>query len=91
MLNIDQKTKKEIIEKNLLGIANVKQKTYMNNSYSVEIDSEKNVNDFEKQFQRNLISTINKHFEDQNIDPSKYNRSVIYSISNTKNNILINF
>lgn len=89
--NLDSKTKKEIIEKNLENINIIKSKSYMNNSFAVEVADEKQVAEFEKQFQRTLINTINKYFESKNVDPRKYNRSIIYTINNTKNNIVISF
>lgn len=89
--NLDSKTKKEIIEKNLESISIIKDKSYVNNTFAIDVGSEKSVPEFERQFQVNLINTINKYFESKNADPKKYNRSIIYSINNTKNNIVINF
>jgi len=89
--NIDRKMKKEIIEKNLENIKLIKSKTYMNNAFAVEVGSEKEVPEFEKTFQRSLTKTILNYFEDQKIDPKKFNRSITYSVNNTKNNIVINF
>jgi hypothetical protein len=89
--NIDRKMKKEIIEKNLENIKLIKNKTYMNNSFALEVGSEGEVPEFEKIFRQNLTKTILAYFEDQNIDPKKYNRSITYSVNNTKKNVVINF
>lgn len=89
--NIDRKMKKDIIEKNLENIKLIQSKTYMNNSFALEIGSEHDVPEFEKLFQRNLSKTMLLYFEDKKLDPSQYNRSITYSVNNTKNNVVINF
>jgi hypothetical protein len=89
--NIDRKMKKEIIERNLDNIKIIRNKTYINNSFALEVGSVEDVPEFEKLFQRNLTKTILAYFEDQKIDPTRINRSITYSVNNTKNNIVINF
>ena len=89
--NIDRKMKKEIIENNINVIKLVKSKTYMNNSFAIELNSESEVPEFEKTFQKNLTKTMLTYFEEQKIDPNRVNRSITYSVMNTKNNVVINF
>jgi hypothetical protein len=89
--NIDRKMKKEIIEKNLDNIKLIKNKTYINNSFALEVNSVEDVPEFEKLFQRNLTKTILAYFENQKLDVKNFNRSITYSVNNTKNNIVINF
>lgn len=89
--NLDRKMKKEIIEKNLDNIKMIRSKTYMNNSFALEVGSVEDVPEFEKLFQRNLTKIILEYFKDQKIDPTKINRSITYIVNNTKNNIVINF
>ncbi len=91
MLNIDRKMKREIIELNVENIKSVVNKSYMNNSFAIQVNTEKDVPEFEKLFAKNLSKTINKYLEVNKIDPSKVNRSITYSVTNKQNNIVINF
>lgn len=89
--NLTKENKKIIIEKALESINLVKNKTYMNNSFAVSLNSEKDVLEFEKNLQVGITSSMNKYLEDQKLDPKQFNRTISYTINNTNNNVVITF
>ena len=91
MKTIDKDIKKESIELNLNKIKLVCSKTYINNSFAVDIGDEKNISDFEMFFKMNLSQSILDCLALKKIDDKTVNRSLTYTISNNKNNVLINF
>ena len=83
--------RKEIIEKNLSVINLVVNKSYLNNAFAIEVNSENDVKEFEKIFASSLAKSINSYLEENKIDTKSINRSLTYVVNNNKNNIVINF
>lgn len=91
MKTIDKDIKKESIEINLNKIKLVVSKTYINNSFAVNIGDEKNITEFEILFKQNLSQSILDCLKLKKINDKTINRHLTYTISNNKNNVLINF
>lgn len=91
MKTIDKDIKKESIEINLNKIKLVVSKTYINNSFAVDIGKEENLIEFETLFKQNLSQSILDCLKLKKIDDKTVNRSLTYTVSNTKNNVVINF
>jgi len=88
---LSKQMRKEIIEKNLSAINLVVNKSYLNNSFAIEITNEKDIKEFEKVFASSLARSINSYLEENKIDTKSINRSLTYVVNNTKNNVIINF
>lgn len=89
MKTIDKDVKKESVEINLNKIKLVVSKTYVNNSFAVNIGREENLAEFETLFKQNLSQSILDCLKLKKIDTK--NRNITYTISNNKNNVVINF
>ena len=86
MENLTKAQKKGIIQTVLddLGV----QGNYMGGSFFVKPTD---VKGFEKDFMKSLPKASTTYLENNKLNPDIYNRSLTYSVSNEKNNFVINF
>ena len=86
MENLTKAQKKGIIQKALdeLGV----QSNYVGGSFFVKPTDTKG---FEKDFMKSLPKATISYLENNKFNPNTYNRSLTYSVSNEKNNFVINF
>lgn len=92
MQTIDKKMTSEIIETNINKISGaILLNKNGNKGFVVQI-STGTIRDFEKQFQKNLSTTVNEYIEKNlKLNSKNFNRSIIYSISvGEKNKVIIN-
>ena len=87
MRNLEPEQKKEIIQKNLDSIG-VVSSSFMGGVFFVKASDEKT---FEKDFMKNLSSSMVSYLESKNLNPQSHNRGLTYSIVNKGNDFTINF
>jgi len=92
MQTFDKKMTSEIIEANISKINGVVLLNKTGNKGFVVQILNGTIRDFEKQFQKNLSTTVNEYIENKlKLNSKNFNRSIIYSIGvGEKNKVTIN-